>query len=322
MSKKQISTEELEQLTNNLDKVGLKPVDLPKGVKPDGKEWNPQELPSGGVGQEVLTYKGVVYKVGQVVYTNTNIDLGSKKGVLIPQRSLGVVIGPALQDEEFWISERDQEVMVHLAFSKSISNNIHCSTISLWGNASPNNVTSSSSRGNSFNPLIEQKESRDDNITTAADRDEMYRRWQEQEAEERRFGNITTAADRDEMYRRWQEQQKDNQFDANWPEAEWGGRIKRFNQIRTKKSKKRANKKSIRLMKKNRKVKRSINKFSKNLSGGSPAVWKDLLKLSVLPSIPKTGGRKKSSKVYKPLGYKKANKLMKNIKKSIKKIRV
>ena len=74
-------------------------------------------------------------------------------------------------------------------------------------------------------------------------------------------------------------------------------------------------------MKKNRKVKRSINKFSKNLSGGSPAVWKDLLKLSVLPSIPKTGGRKKSSKVYKPLGYKKANKLMKNIKKSIKKIR-
>ena len=99
-----------------------------------------------------------------------------------------------------------------------------------------------------------------------------------------------------------------------------GGR-KRVNQIRTKKSKKRANKKSIRLMKKNRKVKRSINKFSKNLSGGSPAVWKDLLKLSVLPSIPKTGGRKKSSKVYKPLGYKKANKLMKNIKKSIKKIR-
>ena len=89
----------------------------------------------------------------------------------------------------------------------------------------------------------------------------------------------------------------------------------------SKKSKKRANKKSIRLMKKNRKVKRSINKFSKNLSGGSPAVWKDLLKLSVLPSIPKTGGRKKSSKVYKPLGYKKANKLMKNIKKSIKKFR-
>ena len=110
--------------------------------------------------------------------------------------------------------------------------------------------------------------------------------------------------------------------DETKSQSEGEGGRKRFNQIRTKKSKKRTNKKSIRLMKKNRKVKRSINKFSKNLSGGSPAVWKDLLKLSVLPSIPKTGGRKKSSKVYKPLGYKKANKLMKNIKKSIKKIRV
>ena len=120
-----------------------------------------------------------------------------------------------------------------------------------------------------------------------------------------------------------QEEDLDNKDDKKFErmDGDGGGRIKRVNQIRTKKSKKRANKKSIRLMKKNRKVKRSINKFSKNLSGGSQAVWKDLLKLSVLPSIPKTGGRKKSSKVYKPLGYKKANKLMKNIKKSIKKIR-
>ena len=103
----------------HLELVGLKPDDLPKGVKPDGKEWNPQELPSGGVGQEVLTYEGVVYKVGQVVYTNTDINLGSKKGGLIPQGSLGVVIGPALQDEEFYISPRDQEVMVHLSFGNN-----------------------------------------------------------------------------------------------------------------------------------------------------------------------------------------------------------
>ena len=221
--------ENLDQLTENLELVDLKPADLPEGVKPDGNEWNPRKFPSGGVGQEVLTYDGVVYKVGQVVYTNRNINLGSKKGGLIPQGSRGVVIGPALQDEEFWISPLDQKVMVHLAFSKSISNNIHCSTISLWGNASPNNETSTMSGEESVThtpPSERRRRIEEDKFFHTHDgSNPAGERREEREEEERRQKEEILDREDDDFY------------------GDWGGRIKRFNQIRTKKSKKKINRK-------------------------------------------------------------------------------
>ena len=188
----------LEQLTKNLELVSLSPDKLPGGVK---------------VGQEVLTYKGVVYKVGQVVYTNVDINLGSRAGK-IPKRSLGVVIGPCTDD----VGSSDKLQMVHVAFKKNISSNIYCDTISLWGKESSNNVKRKSSRESIITPPIPLTEEE-----------------RREEEEELLYGNITTAKERAAMaeIRRRQNGDDDGFFDTM--DEDWeGGRIKRVNQIRSK----------------------------------------------------------------------------------------
>jgi hypothetical protein len=63
-----------------------------------------------------------------------------------------------------------------------------------------------------------------------------------------------------------------------------------------------------------RKNKSNKKTIKRKLSGGSSSVWKDLLKMSVIPSMSKIGGNRKktiSKKIYKSLGFKKANKIMK-----------
>ena len=63
-----------------------------------------------------------------------------------------------------------------------------------------------------------------------------------------------------------------------------------------------------------RKNKSNKKTIKRKLSGGSSSVWRDLLKMSVIPSMKKIGGNRKntiSKRLYRPLGLKKANKIMK-----------
>jgi hypothetical protein len=52
--------------------------------------------------------------------------------------------------------------------------------------------------------------------------------------------------------------------------------------------------------------------LKKKNNSGNNYVWNDLLKLSIIPSMYKGGGHNKTLKnLYKPLGHKKLNKLLK-----------
>ena len=62
---------------------------------------------------------------------------------------------------------------------------------------------------------------------------------------------------------------------------------------------------------KNTLKKKNTKRKSQKLKGGNTSVWKDLLRISVIPSLKKGGKKTLNKKLYQPLGHNKANRIMK-----------
>lgn len=57
--------------------------------------------------------------------------------------------------------------------------------------------------------------------------------------------------------------------------------------------------------------KKHTKQKSKKLRGGNTDVWKDLLRISVIPSLKKGGKKSLNKKLYQSLGHSKASRIMK-----------